>query len=324
MASTKTTACFIPPMLLLRRERLPEGPEWLYELKLDGYRALAIKTEGQVHLRSRNDNDFNARYPSIVKALANLPDETVIDGEIVALDERGRPSFNSLQNYGSTGAPLHFFIFDVLILKGKDVMSDPLMKRRELIEEHILPMLAEPIRYSPILDATLTALIQSVKAQGLEGLVAKRRDGKYEPGQRSGAWQKMRVNEGQEFVIAGYTPSPKNFDALVIGYYEGDRLLYAARTRNGFTPASRAELFKKIKPLEIKECPFANLPEKKSGRWGAGLTATKMAECRWLKPQLVGQFEFVEWTEDNHLRHSRFVALLDDKRAADVKREAAS
>ena len=321
MASAKTTARFIPPMLLLRRERLPEGPEWLYELKLDGYRALAIKTADKVHLRSRNDNDFNARYPGIVKALANLPDETVIDGEIVALDERGRPSFNSLQNCGSTGAPLHFFIFDVLILKGKDVMGDPLMKRRELIEGHVLPMLAEPIRYSPILAATLKALIQSVKAQGLEGLVAKRRDSKYEPGQRSGAWQKMRVNQRQELVIAGYTPSPKNFDALVIGYYEGHRLMYAARTRNGFTPASRAELFKKIKPLEIKECPFANLPEKKAGRWGAGLTAAKMAECRWLEPRLVGMFEFVEWTEDAHLRHSRFVALRDDTGAKDVKRE---
>jgi len=136
-----------------------------------------------------------------------------------------------------------------------------------------------------------------------------------------GAWQKMRVNQGQEFVIAGYTPSPKNFDALVIGYYEGSKLMYAARTRNGFTPASRAELFKKLKPLEISGCPFANLPEKKAGRWGAGLTAAKMAECRWLKPHLIGQFEFVEWTEDTHLRHSRFVELRDDKKAKDVKRE---
>jgi len=116
-------------------------------------------------------------------------------------------------------------------------------------------------------------------------------------------------------------PSPKNFDALVIGYDEGDRLMYAARTRNGFTPASRTELFKKIKPLEVKECPFANLPEKKAGCWGAGLMAAKMAECRWLKPQLVGQFEFVEWTEDNNLRHSRFVALRDDRKATDVKGE---
>ena len=308
-------------MLLLRTETLPEGPDLQYEIKFDGYRALAVKSGGKVHLRSRNDNDFNVRYPGIVKALAPMPDETVIDGEVVALDKDGRPSFNTLQNYGSAGAPLHFYIFDLLILEGRDVMGEPLVKRRELLEEHVLPKLAEPIRYSPVLEASLKDLIRSVKAQGLEGLVAKRRNSKYEPGLRSGAWQKMRVNQGQEFVIAGYTPSPKNFDAVVIGYYEGSKLMYAARTRNGFTPASRAELFKKLKPLEISGCPFANLPEKKAGRWGAGLTAAKMAECRWLKPQLIGQFEFVEWTEDAHLRHSRFIALRDDKKAKDVKRE---
>jgi DNA ligase D-like protein (predicted ligase) len=312
---------FIEPMLLLRTEKLPEGPDLQYEIKFDGYRALAMKSGGKVQLRSRNDNDFNVRYPGIVKALAPLPDETAIDGEVVALDRDGKPSFNTLQNYGSSGAPLHFYIFDLLILKGRDVMGEPLVKRRELLEENILPKLAEPIRYSPVLEAKLEDLIRSVKAQGLEGLVAKRRNSKYEPGQRSGAWQKMRVNQGQEFVIAGYTPSPKNFDAVVSGYYEGSKLMYAARTRNGFTPASRAELFKKLKPLEISGCPFANLPEKKAGRWGAGLTAAKMAECRWLKPQLIGQFEFVEWTEDAHLRHSRFVALRDDKKAKDVKRE---
>ena len=308
-------------MLLLRTEKLPEGPGIQYEIKFDGYRALAMKSGGKVQLRSRNDNDFNVRYPGIVKALAPMPDETVIDGEVVALDRDGKPSFNTLQNYGSAGAPLHFYIFDLLILKGRDVMGEPLARRRELLEEHVLPKLAEPIRYSPVLEAKVDDLIRSVKAQGLEGLVAKRRNSKYEPGQRSGAWQKMRVNQGQEFVIAGYTPSPKNFDALVIGYYEGSKLMYAARTRNGFTPASRVELFKKLKPLEISECPFANLPEKKAGRWGAGLTAAKMAECRWLKPQLIGQFEFVEWTEDAHLRHSRFVALRDDKKANDVRRE---
>lgn len=134
----------------------------------------------------------------------------------------------------------------------------------------------------------------------------------------------MRVNQGQELVIGGYTPSDKNFDALVIGYYESDKLIYAARTRNGFTPASRAALFKKIKALEIQECPFTNLPEKKPGRWGAGLTAAKMADCRWLKPVLVGQFEYVEWRADAHLRHSRFVGLRDDKKAKDVVRELSS
>jgi DNA ligase D-like protein (predicted ligase) len=321
MPKRNAKAGFVEPMLLLRTEKLPEGPEWLIELKLDGYRALAIKSGGRVQLRSRNDNDFNSKYPGIVKALAPMPDETVIDGEVVALDQHGRPSFNTLQNHGSARVPLHFFIFDLLMLGGRDVMAEALVKRRELIEKHILPNLADPIRYSPILEATLADLIRSVKEQGLEGLVAKRRDSKYEPGLRSGAWQKIRVNQGQEFVMAGYTPSLKNFDALVIGYYEGAKLIYATRTRNGFTPASRAELFTKIKPLEIEKCPFWNLPEKKAGRWSAGLTAAKMLECRWLKPQLVGQFEFVEWTSDGHLRHSKFIGLREDKKAKDVGRE---
>jgi ATP-dependent DNA ligase len=127
--------------------------------------------------------------------------------------------------------------------------------------------------------------------------------------------------QGQELVIGGYTPSAKNFDALVIGFYEDRKLMYAARTRNGFTPASRTELFKKLKPLETNECPFANLPEKQAGRWGAGLTAAKMADCRWVKPVLVGQFEFVQRTDVNHLRHTKFVALRDDKEAKDVRRE---
>jgi ATP-dependent DNA ligase len=222
---------------------------------------------------------------------------------------------------GSSKAPLIFYVFDVMILAGKDVTDETLDARRVLLEKKVLPKLAEPIRYSPELKASLQDLIESVKAQGFEGLVAKRRDSKYEPGLRTGAWQKMRVNQGQELVIGGYTPSAKNFDALVIGYYEGEKLIYAARTRNGFTPASRAELFKKIKPLATAECPFANLPEKKAGRWGAGLTAAKMLECRWLKPVLVGQFEFLEWTDVNHLRHTKFVGLRDDKKAKDVIRE---
>src|SRR5258706_9089403 len=180
-----------------------------------------------------------------------MPDDTVIDGEVVALDGAGRPSFATLQNYGSAGAPLHFFIFDLLVLGGRDVMGESLIRRRELIEKHVLPKLGEPIRYSPVLDASLGGLIRSVKEQGLEGLIAKRRDSKYEPGLRSGAWMKMRVNQGQELVIAGYTPSLKNFDALVIGYYEDGKLIYAARTRNGFTPSSRVELFRKLKSLEI-------------------------------------------------------------------------
>jgi DNA ligase D-like protein (predicted ligase) len=319
--TAKVKPRFIEPMQLRRTERLPEGPEWGYEIKLDGYRALAFKTGGKLSLRSRNDNDFVLRYPSIAKALASFPDDTSVDGEIVALDEAGKPSFNALQNYGSSKADLVYYVFDLMVLAGKDVMVEPLVMRRDLLGKKVLPKLTEPIRHSPALNASLADLVQSVKAQGLEGLVAKRLDSKYQPGLRTGAWQKMRVNQGQELVIAGYTPSSKNFDALVIGYYEDGKLMYAARTRNGFTPASRADLFKKLKPLEIDKCPFANLPEKKAGRWGAGLTAEKMKDCRWLKPKLVGQFEFVEWTDLNHLRHTKFIALRDDKNAKDVVKE---
>jgi bifunctional non-homologous end joining protein LigD len=159
-----------------------------------------------------------------------------------------------------------------------------------------------------------------VREQQFEGLIAKRRDSRYEPGQRSGAWLKMRVNQSQEFVIGGYTPSPKNFDALIFGYYEGGKLIYVARSRNGFTPSLRQQLFRRFRGLETKTCPFANLSEQMSGRWGQGLTAAKMKECRWLKPELVGQFEFVEWTGDGHLRHTRFMALRDDKNAREVHR----
>ena len=317
----KVNSSFIEPMLLLRAEKLPQGIEWAYEIKLDGYRAIAFKKGGKLQLRSRNDNDFNARYPSIVEALEAMPDNTVLDGEVVALDAEGKPSFNLLQNYGSSKGPLVFFLFDLLILSGRDVMSETLDARRTLLEKQVLPMLNEPIRFSPQLNASLTDLIASVKDQGFEGLVAKKRTSNYEPGSRSGAWQKMRVNLGQEFVMGGYTFGGKTFDALVFGYYEAGKLIYAARTRNGFTPAIRAGLMNRFKDLESELCPFANLPELRSGRWGAGLTAAKMKDCRWLKPVLVGQFEFLEWSSDNHLRHSRFIALREDKKAKDVVRE---
>jgi bifunctional non-homologous end joining protein LigD len=307
-------------MLLVRTETLPEDTtRWAYQLKLDGYRAIAFKTGGKVHLRSRNDNSFNDRYPAVVRGLAAMPNETVIDGELLALDEEGRPSFNALQNYGSS-TPVIYYVFDVMVLSGRDLMARTLEERRERLERTVLPTLAEPVRYAGELQATLRELIHSVKAQGLEGLVAKRRDSRYESGQRSGAWLKMRVNRGQEFVIGGYTLGTKTFDALVIGHYEGDDLIYVGRTRNGFTPAIRQRLYKLFAPLEIPTCPFVNLPEAKSGRWGVGLTKAKMADCRWLKPMLVGQFEFVEWTPDNHLRHTRFIGLRDDKPARDVGR----
>ena len=159
---------------------------------------------------------------------------------------------------------------------------------------------------------------ESAKEFGFEGIVAKRKDSLYESGKRSGAWVKYRVNRGQEFVIGGYTPG-NPFDALIVGYYEGGRLLYAAKVRNGFVPLVRREVASRLKGLEIETCSFANLPERKRTQWA--LTKEEMKNCVWLKPELVARIEFTEWTPDGHLRHSRFVGLREDKASREVVRE---
>jgi DNA ligase D-like protein (predicted ligase) len=308
-------------MQCLAVAKLPEGLDWEYEIKFDGYRALGIKSSGRVRLMSRNGNDFSARYPSVTRALPKLPEDTVVDGEIVALDETGRPSFNVLQNYNHADTPLQFYVFDLLHLAGKNLRDRALDERRELLRARVMPRMPVEILFSETLEATTGQVVAAVKKQGLEGVIAKRRASVYEPGRRSGAWVKMRINKGQELVIGGYVPTAKNFDSLIVGYYEGDDLIYVARVRNGFVPPLRAKVFERFHNLEIKTCPFSNLPQRDKGRWGQGLTADKMAECRWLRPQLVAQIEYADWTDVNHLRHSKFIALRDDKLAKDVRRE---
>jgi DNA ligase D-like protein (predicted ligase) len=302
--------------------KLPEGPDWEYEIKFDGYRALGIKSGGEVRLLSRNANDFSTRYSSIVRALAKLPDDTIVDGEVVALADDGRPSFNVLQNYHHGGTPLQFYLFDLLQLRGKDLCDRPLDERRELLRSEVMPLMpGEIVLMSESLEASAAEVVAAVKAQGLEGVIAKRRSSRYEPGKRLGAWVKMRINKGQELVIGGYVPAGGDFDSLVVGYYEGDDLIYVARVRNGFVPALRAKVFERFKGLEAT-CPFVNLPQRRKGRWGQGLTADKMAECRWLKPELVAQIEYADWTDASHLRHAKFIGLRDDKPARDVRRES--
>ena len=188
----------------------------------------------------------------------------VIDGEIIALDSSGKPSFNfnALQN--GAGAALVYYLFDVMILAGRDVMNEPLTMRREFLRDHVLANLDEPIRESPELEASLPDLIASAKASGLEGLVANGVTAATNRGQRSGDWQKMRVNRGQAFVIAGYTLASRAFDAVVFGYYQDGKLLYAGRTRSGFTPASRDQLFRRFGALASAR-PFHGTPRGPSG-----------------------------------------------------------
>jgi bifunctional non-homologous end joining protein LigD len=313
-------AHFIEPMPCLAVKKLPEGEAWQYELKLDGYRALAIKHEGQVTLFSRNGKRFNSRFPAIAGAFARLPGETIIDGEIVAIDESGRPSFSHLQNFSANAHAITFYAFDMPMWKGEDLRTRPLDKRRELLRTKVMPKLPA-IHFSDSFAADAEKMISAVRAQGLEGIVAKRRDSLYEPGSRNGAWVKMRIGGGQEFVIGGYTSTPKNFDAVLVGYFRDNKLMFAARVRNGFVPSLRTAVFRKFRGLETHKCPFANLPESEKGRWGEGLTAADMEKCIWLKPRLVAAIEYAEWTPANHLRHSRFVALRDDKDPRQVVRE---
>jgi bifunctional non-homologous end joining protein LigD len=245
----------------------------------------------------------------------------ILDGEIVALDEKGRPSFNALQNYRPR-RPVQFYAFDLLAYKGKDLLKRPLEERRVLLERAV-GSLPGAIRISETFESDPETLAGAAQELGLEGVIAKRRDSLYEPGLRTGAWVKLRVNKGQELVIGGYIPAGDSFDSLLVGYYEKGQLLFIAKVRNGFVPASRRRLLEAFKGLETAVCPFANLPEPKSARRGRALTREEMRKCEWLQPKLVAQIEFTDWTEDDHLRHSRFVGLRRDKRALDVRRELA-
>jgi bifunctional non-homologous end joining protein LigD len=185
----------------------------------------------------------------------------------MALDETGRPSFNVLQNYTHAATPLQFYTFDLLHLAGKNLRDRPLDDRRESLRAKVMPRMPEEIRLSETFDTTAAEIVAAVKKQGLEGVIAKRRDSLYELGRPSGAWVKMRVNKGQELVIGGYVPVGKNFDSIIVGYYDGDDLIYVARVRAGFVPASRAKVFERSQKLEIKTCPFSNLPQPEKGKW---------------------------------------------------------
>jgi DNA ligase D-like protein (predicted ligase) len=306
-------------MECLAISKLPDGPQWVYEIKLDGYRAEAIRTTDGAAFYSRNGKSLAKKFPYIVEALQELPPDTIVDGELVALNESGRPEFNRLQNYSSASPHIRYFVFDVIVLKGRDLTGLPLSERRKLLA--LLPFANQRIVISEVFNVSAETMLAAVKQQGLEGVVAKRTDSFYEAGKRSGAWVKHRVNLGQEFVIGGYTPGPNGIDAIVVGYYKGRDLIYVARTRNGFVPASRRGVFQRLRGLKRDDCPFANLPETRKARWGEAMTAEKMKECVWVRPEVVAQIDFLEWTDADNLRHSKFVGLREDKDAREVVKE---
>jgi ATP-dependent DNA ligase len=271
---------FIEPMYARLVNELPEGKEWLYEVKLDGYRCPAGRDSTGVTLWSRRGNLFTNQFPNIARGCEQIPSGTPIDGEIVALDASGWISFNLLQHHRSKAQALLCYVFDVLIYRGRSLVKEPLEHRRQMLAEVVNTGTeqgrATSIALSESLDANTKDLVRVAKEFGFEGIVAKRKDSFYESGKRTGAWIKYKVNRGQEFVIGGYTPG-NPLDAIIVGYYDDGKLLYAAKVRNGFVPQVRREVATRFKGLEIDTCPFANLPERKRTQWA--LTKEEMKNC---------------------------------------------
>jgi DNA ligase D-like protein (predicted ligase) len=234
---------------------LPTGEKWTFEIKLDGYRCIAVKRGREVTVFSRHEKVLNKRFPKVVEALASLGDDFVLDGELVALDSQGRPSFQLLQNSLSQSLPTYFYAFDLLNQNGELLLNLPFCRRRELLDNLFAPP-KDPPRLSPLLRASSGDVLEAVRNLGLEGLVGKRIDSIYKPGERSGAWIKHRTNMEQEFVIGGYIPGARGFDALLVGVYENKELNFVAKVKNGFVPRIRDELSPALKALQTSQCPL--------------------------------------------------------------------
>ncbi|HEV8618087.1 MAG TPA: non-homologous end-joining DNA ligase [Candidatus Udaeobacter sp.] len=329
---------FIEPMKAKLVEKPPTTGDWIYELKFDGFRAVAVKIDNRVSLYSRNERKLDARFPEIVDAIKQIPArECVIDGEIVAVDEEGRSSFQLLQAREMEGkkSPLYFYAFDLPQLEGKNLMSLPLEARKNTLEQLCAAVAAGAdrgslIRFSGAIGGDAGALLKEIKKRGLEGIIGKQRNSIYEQGRRSGAWIKLKCVSEQEFVIGGYTPpqgSRKYFGAILVGYYkdkkkEGDsRLVFAGKVGTGFTAKSLSMLHKKFRAQERSDCPFVDLPSKQNGEWVQGITPSMMRKMHWLNPVFVCEIKFAEWTRDKKLRAPVFLGLREDKKPSDVIRE---
>jgi len=301
-------------------QELPEGDQWLYEVKWDGYRALLMKQGARLEIRSRNNKDLTNDYATIAAGAARLnADSAVIDGEVVAVDSNGRPSFQALQHRtAQSGHVIAYYAFDLLHLNGEDLTRVPLEQRRSQLPRVLK---GSGLLISDALPGTAAQVIEAVSRLGLEGVIAKRRDSRYEKGERSGAWVKLKLDRQQEFVVGGYRPGNHGVDALLVGVYDGRRLVFAGKVRAGMNPPVRRLLFDALTPLHTSACPFVDLPIGKSNRWGMGITPEELAELQWVKPLLVVQIRFVEWTADGMLRHSAFLGVRTDKASRTVRRE---
>ena len=317
-------AGYVSPMKALLVRNPPPRDGWTFEIKWDGYRVIAVKSGGKVQLFSRRHRDITQDFETVAAAVEKLPAKNaVIDGEVVALDEKGRPSFQLLQNFrqnhAARGLQLVYYVFDLLNLENRNLKKLPLEQRRELLEA-LIGEGDEPIRLSRSLDGAPEDLVEQARVNSIEGIIAKRVRSIYEPDRRSGSWLKVKTVMEQEFVIGGFTEpkgSREHFGALLVGYYQAAHLMFASKVGTGFSTDTLHALHKRFKKLETSVCPFVNLPTKGPN----GLSRAEMRRCTWMLPALVCQVRFTEWTSDGGLRHPVFLGLRDDKRPHDVHRE---
>lgn len=302
----------VKPMLATLVDQPCDSPDWLYEIKWDGYRVIAYLNKGRVEMRSRNNLSFNEKFNIIREALAKWNIRAVIDGEIVALDEDGHADFQQLQNtlkHRDT-AHLVYYIFDILWYDGKDLTRLPLLERKRILRS-IFPDNEDRIRYSDHIVEKGIRFLSTAVRHGLEGIMAKKSDSIYEAGARSSNWLKMKNSHRMEAIICGFTlprRSRKFFGAIILGKYQGKKLVYIGHSGSGFNDKDLKELWKKFQPLKTDTCPFEIVPRTNQ-------------PASWLKPELVCEVKFSEWTKDKILRHPIFTGLREDKKASNEKNE---
>jgi len=303
------------PMLATLAQEVPRGAGWAFEVKWDGYRAVARVAGGEATLTSRNANDLTGRFSSVAKAIekAVKTPHCVVDGEVCALDDSGRSSFSAMQQ-GKAGTPIVYYAFDVLEIDGEPLIDLPFVERRKRLES-LLDKRNRTVRLSETFDDG-NALYEAAKQQRLEGIMAKRLESRYLPGKRTRDWLKIKTHGEQEFVICGFTKGTgrraSSFGSLVLGYYRGNELVYAGNVGTGFNSKEIDKLLDKLRPLKRATSPFREVPKMPKVRKG---------DVIWVEPKLVCEVEFVEWTHDGRLRAPSYKGLREDKPADEVRRE---
>ncbi len=301
----------IKPMLATLVDAPFDGEDWLFEIKWDGYRAVAYVQEDKVELVSRNKKPLTHKYAPVTEALQALGIHAVLDGEIVAVNENGLADFQLLQNWqNNPQATLRFYVFDILWLEGYDITALPLVERKRILQ-HLLPAEHDVIKNSDHIVGKGNRFFNVALDQGLEGIMAKKWDSVYELGRRTESWLKIKVVKRQEVIICGFTQprkSRKFFGALLLGVYKGKELVYVGHTGSGFNTKSLEQIYNRLQPLVVKDCPFAQCPK-------GNMPVT------WVRPKLVCEIKFTEWTKELIARHPIFMGLREDKKASDVSVE---